>query len=50
MGVIKVNKEFTIVEDGITIGRFQEEKDRDSAFEKYIISEKRYGIKGETNG
>ena len=37
----------TIVEGGITIGRFNEEKDRDCAFEKYILPRSTNCMKGE---
>jgi len=40
-------KYFTIIEKGIPIGFYQEQKDRDEAFKEYILKVKRFGIKGE---
>tara|TARA_Y100000310_G_scaffold312386_2_gene359641 strand:- start:875 stop:1003 length:129 start_codon:yes stop_codon:yes gene_type:complete len=28
---------YTIIKDGIVIGRFQEKEDRDKAFEQYVL-------------
>lgn len=28
---------FTIIEDGITVGRFQDEERRDKAFDKFVL-------------
>ena len=37
---------YTIIEDSITTGFFQNQKDRDLAFIEHIIKANRYGIKG----
>lgn len=38
-------KLYTIVEQDIPIGFFMEEKDRDEAFNKFYLPQKRWGIK-----
>ncbi len=40
-------KYYTIIEDKIPIGFYQAKEDRDNAFQEYIVSVKRFGIKGE---
>ena len=42
-------KYFTIIENKTTIGFYPVEQDRDAAFDKYILSVQRFGIKGEVN-
>lgn len=37
-----MNPYYTIIVDGITIGRFEEKRHRDAAFDEYI----KWGIKG----
>ncbi len=40
-------KYYTIITDKIPIGFFQDKIARDNAFDLYILSVKRFGIKGE---
>ena len=40
-----MNKIYTIVENGIPIGFFVEEQDRDKAFDICFVHQKRWGIK-----